>query len=345
MPDYQQLAGKPTALAPRPTGPPGHQPNGHRPNARVASPPLVMMMLMMMVMMVVMMIMMMITMMMVYTSQPPLKTVKGFGRFKAKLADILTEKNSLQLATFFHYPPAKIDLLKQNKDSRNHLMIRYMEERGEITETDITTLLHALKVLNLHVIKKRVQSLFELHTGKLCTGDDQSMQQPEDTMATNVKYVDETAKKNNSTALNFGKLDLGPKGYMTADGTSLRLESFRSADKDNIFLANGKSVPVMPALEELQIKTNKGTELNQDQVLGLLSYARHCQRLKKLSFIDCLLPLYLSVGSLSPFTKLRNIQVSWTPTEHGFHLDFSRGRWVSNSKEATTLEVSRFTLS
>ncbi|PIK37071.1 hypothetical protein BSL78_26099 [Apostichopus japonicus] len=186
----------------------------------------------------------------------------GFGSFKAELADILTEDIILQLAIYFNYPPVRIDLLKKDV-GRNYLMIQYMEERGQITATNITTLLRALKARKLRGIQKSVQTLFELHTGKRCTGDDQSMQQPED--------------------LNFGKLDLGPKEYLTTDGTSLGLESFRSADKNNIILANGKSVPVLPALEELQIKTNKETQFNQDQVVGLLSYAVQCQRLKKLS--------------------------------------------------------------
>ncbi|PIK44795.1 hypothetical protein BSL78_18338, partial [Apostichopus japonicus] len=248
------------------------------------------------------------------------KNSTGFGSFKAKLADILTEENILHLATLLNYPPAKIDLL-QNKDSRNYRMVQYMEERGEITETDITTLLRALKAGNLHGIQKKVQTMFELHTGKRCTGDDQSMQQPED--------------------LNFGKLDLGSKESFTSDFTSLGIASFSSADQHNITLENGKLVPVSSTLEELQIKTNKGKEFTQDQVIGLLSFSKQCKRLKKLSFIDCLLPLSLLVGSLSPITKLRNIQVSWTPVEHGitFHLDSSRGKWVSNSKEATALET------
>ncbi|XP_071822175.1 uncharacterized protein [Apostichopus japonicus] len=121
--------------------------------------------------------------------------------------------------------------------------------------------------------------------------------------------------------------------------TFLGLASFSSADQHNIILENGNHVPVLSALEELQIHTNKGEELTQDQVIGLFSFALKCKRLKKLSFIDCLLPLSLLVGSLSPLTKLRDIEVSWTPTEHGFHLDSSRGKWVSNSKEATTLET------
>ncbi|PIK34870.1 hypothetical protein BSL78_28302 [Apostichopus japonicus] len=246
-------------------------------------------------------------------------TSKGFGRFKAALSDNLTEDIILQLATYFDYPPAQIDLL-QNKDSRNHLMVRYMEERGQISKTDITTLLRALKARKLHGIHERVQELFELHTGKQCTSDDQSMLQPED--------------------LNFGKLDLRPKQSFPPDHTRRKLESFTSADRQNIILENGKIVPVLPALEELQIKTNKGKEFSQEQVIGLFCYAEQCQRLKKVSFIDCVLPLSLPVGSLSPLTKLHDIEVSWKPSKPDLHLDSSRGKWVLNSKEGVTLEVS-----
>ncbi|XP_071851771.1 uncharacterized protein [Apostichopus japonicus] len=150
---------------------------------------------------------------------------------------------------------------------------------------------------------------------------------------------DKQVNDENKADLNVGKLDLGSKESFTSDIAILGLKSFSSADQHNITLENGKRVPVSSTLEEIQIKTNNGKEFTQDQVIGLLSFAQRCQRLRKLSFIDCLLPLSLLVGSLSPITKLRNIQVTWTPTEHGFHLDSSRGKWVSNSKEAITLET------
>ncbi|PIK46564.1 hypothetical protein BSL78_16573 [Apostichopus japonicus] len=172
----------------------------------------------------------------------PATEKKGFGSFKAELADILTEDIMSQLAIYFNYPPVKYDLLKKDV-GRNYLMVHYMEERGQITETDITTLLHALEARKLNGIQKRVQTLFELHTGKRCTGDDQSMQQPED--------------------LNFGGLDLGPKGSLTSDIkiTSLRLASVSSADQSNITLENEDSVPVLSTLEELQIKRTREKNL------------------------------------------------------------------------------------
>ncbi|PIK46099.1 hypothetical protein BSL78_17038 [Apostichopus japonicus] len=152
-------------------------------------------------------------------------------------------------------------------------MVQYMEERGQITETDITTLLRALKVRKLHGIQKNVETMFELHTGKRCTGDNQSMQQPEG----------KCMILKNTSDLNFGKLDLGPKGSLTSDFTILGLASFSSADQHNITLENGKLVPVSSTLEELQIKTNNGKEFTQDQVIGILLFAQQCKRLKKLS--------------------------------------------------------------
>ncbi|PIK44825.1 hypothetical protein BSL78_18304 [Apostichopus japonicus] len=185
----------------------------------------------------------------------------GFGSFKAELADILTEDIISQLALYFNYPPVKYDLLKKDV-GRNYLMVHYMEERGEITETDITSLLRALKARKLHGKQKCVQTLFESHTGKRCTGDDQSIQQLED---------------------QTGNLDLGSKGSSTSDRTSLVLESFSSADRQNIILENGDRLPVSSTLEELQIRTNKGKEFTQKQVIGLLSYGTQCRRLLNLS--------------------------------------------------------------
>ncbi|XP_071852807.1 uncharacterized protein [Apostichopus japonicus] len=120
--------------------------------------------------------------------------------------------------------------------------------------------------------------------------------------------------------------------------TSLMLKSFSSADKNHLILESRNRVPLLPTLKELQIKTNFGKEFTQDQVIGIFCYAKQCQQLKKVSFIDCLLPLSLAVGSLSPLTKLHDIEVSWKPSKPDFHLDSSKGKWVLNSMEGITLE-------
>ncbi|XP_071852834.1 uncharacterized protein [Apostichopus japonicus] len=157
-------------------------------------------------------------------------------------------------------------------------------------------------------------------------------------MATNFKHVVETAKKKNSTD-QTGNLDLGSKGSSTSDLTSLVLESFNSADRQSIILENGDRLPVSSTLEELHIRTNKGKEFTQEQVIGLLSYGTQCRRLHKLSFMDCLLPLSFPSDSLSSIPRLLSIEVQWKPSELGLHLDCIRGKWISNSKEATALET------
>ncbi|PIK35246.1 hypothetical protein BSL78_27929 [Apostichopus japonicus] len=121
--------------------------------------------------------------------------------------------------------------------------------------------------------------------------------------------------------------------------SSLMLKSFSSADENHLILESRNRVPLLPNLKDLQIKTNFGKELTQDHVIGILCYANKCQRLKKVSFIDCVLPLSLPVGSLSPLTKLHGIEVSWKPSEPDLHLDSSRGKWVLNSEEGITLET------
>lgn len=65
--------------------------------------------------------------------------------------------------------------------------------------------------------------------------------------------------------------------------TRLVLESFSSANRQNIILENGDRLPVSSTLEELQIRTSKGKEFTQEQVIGLISYGTQCRRLKNLS--------------------------------------------------------------
>ncbi|XP_071851043.1 uncharacterized protein [Apostichopus japonicus] len=101
------------------------------------------------------------------------QTVDGFGSFKVALADVLTVTTVLQLATFFEYPPVIIEELG-TAVSAGLLMIRYMEERGQIKPTNILTLLSALKKMCLSGTEERVKKLYEEHTGRLCSSDGQS---------------------------------------------------------------------------------------------------------------------------------------------------------------------------
>ncbi|PIK37063.1 hypothetical protein BSL78_26109, partial [Apostichopus japonicus] len=106
------------------------------------------------------------------------KTVNGFGRFKVALADVLTVAVTLQLATFFEYPPVIIEELGTAANA-GLLMILYMEERGQIKPTSIMELVFALKKMCLSGIETRVRKLYEEHTGIICPSDDQFKAQEE----------------------------------------------------------------------------------------------------------------------------------------------------------------------
>ncbi|XP_071820677.1 uncharacterized protein [Apostichopus japonicus] len=130
----------------------------------------------------------------------------GFGSFKVALATLLTVKIVLDLATFFEYPPVVIEELS-NAASAGLLMIRYMEERGQIEPTSIVTLLCALKKMCLSGIEMRVRKLYEEHTGRLCSSDDQSKAQLEGKKNDLIKYSKIAYRKQYETAKPFPSMN------------------------------------------------------------------------------------------------------------------------------------------
>ncbi|XP_071831550.1 uncharacterized protein [Apostichopus japonicus] len=130
------------------------------------------------------------------------KAVNGFGSFKVALATVLTVKIVLDLGTFFEYPPVVIEELS-NAASAGLLMIRYMEERGQIEPTSIMTLLCALKKMCLFGIEMRVRKLYEEHTGRLCSSDDHSKAQLEGKKNDLIKYAKTAYRKHYETAKPF----------------------------------------------------------------------------------------------------------------------------------------------
>ncbi|PIK37702.1 hypothetical protein BSL78_25464 [Apostichopus japonicus] len=118
----------------------------------------------------------------------------------------------------------------------------------------------------------------------------------------------------------------------------LVLDTFREADQRSITLENGNYVPVLSTLEEMQIRTEKRIEFTQEQVVGLLFYAQQCPKLKKILFIDCLVPLCFPKDSLWP-CESDSLKVLWKPREHEFDLNFTRNRWTLVSKDYLTLET------
>ncbi|XP_071831622.1 NLR family CARD domain-containing protein 4-like [Apostichopus japonicus] len=134
------------------------------------------------------------------------KGVNGFGSFKVALATVLTVKIVLDLATFFEYPPVVIEELS-NAASAGLLMIRYMEERGQIEPTSIMTLLCALKKMCLSGIEMRVRKLYEEHTGRLCSSDDHSKAQLEGKKNDLIKYAKTAYRKQYETAKPFPSMN------------------------------------------------------------------------------------------------------------------------------------------
>ncbi|XP_071851008.1 uncharacterized protein [Apostichopus japonicus] len=117
----------------------------------------------------------------------------------------------------------------------------------------------------------------------------------------------------------------------------LVLDTFREAEQHSITLENGNHVPALSTLEEIQIRTETKIEFTQEQVIGLLCYAQTCQKLKKISFIDCLVPLCFPNDSLWPCASDK-LRVLWKPGEQELDLNFTRGRWMVESQEYLTLE-------
>ncbi|XP_071831694.1 uncharacterized protein [Apostichopus japonicus] len=127
------------------------------------------------------------------------KAVNGFGSFKVALATVLTVKIVLDLATFFEYPPVVIEELSNATASAGLIMIRYMEERGQIEPTSIMTLLCALKKMCLFGIEMRVRKLYE----ELCSSDDHSKAQLEGRKNDLIKYAKTAYRKHYETAKPF----------------------------------------------------------------------------------------------------------------------------------------------
>ncbi|XP_071851010.1 uncharacterized protein [Apostichopus japonicus] len=120
--------------------------------------------------------------------------------------------------------------------------------------------------------------------------------------------------------------------------TCLVLDTFREAEQHSITLENGNHVPALSTLEEIQIRTEKRIEFTREQVVGLLCYAQKCQKLRKISFIDCLVPLCFPNDSLWP-CESETLRVLWKPGEQELELNFTRGRWMVESQECLTLET------
>ncbi|KAJ8050541.1 NLR family CARD domain-containing protein 4 [Holothuria leucospilota] len=69
---------------------------------------------------------------------------EGYAQFCVTVASLLTRSCTQQLATWFGYAPAYIERIKCS-DNPSIILVQFMNERGEISPTDITKLTEALK--------------------------------------------------------------------------------------------------------------------------------------------------------------------------------------------------------
>ncbi|XP_071851097.1 uncharacterized protein [Apostichopus japonicus] len=107
--------------------------------------------------------------------------------------------------------------------------------------------------------------------------------------------------------------------------------SFINIDDDgNIILSSGLSLPIITSIENMNIQTEKGREMNKHEVNGILNYVQHSQRFKVLQFSDCLLPPYTSMHGLVNLIS-KNVKVLWGTcgSSEGYYiLNLQSGRWM-----------------
>ncbi|KAJ8049890.1 NLR family CARD domain-containing protein 4 [Holothuria leucospilota] len=90
------------------------------------------------------------------------QTDNSYGKFLVKLAELLTLRIVLGLATYFEFPEARYDQL-QRADYPGQLLVNNMQERGLISFNDISPLLKALEDLRLLGVMNDALSLFKTH--------------------------------------------------------------------------------------------------------------------------------------------------------------------------------------
>ncbi|KAJ8048159.1 NLR family CARD domain-containing protein 4 [Holothuria leucospilota] len=85
----------------------------------------------------------------------------GYGQFCVVLQSLLNRSQSETLATWFGYPPAKIDSIKIS-DNPSTVLVQLMDARGEISPTDISRLINALEshTISLHGVARKIKEAF-----------------------------------------------------------------------------------------------------------------------------------------------------------------------------------------
>ncbi|KAJ8043046.1 NLR family CARD domain-containing protein 4 [Holothuria leucospilota] len=95
------------------------------------------------------------------TSSQTQSQKEGYGQFCVTLESLLTRSHTEQLATWFGYAPAGIDKINSS-DNPSRILVQVMDERGEISPTDISKLTEALRhnTIGLAGVAVKVEEAF-----------------------------------------------------------------------------------------------------------------------------------------------------------------------------------------
>ncbi|KAJ8019184.1 hypothetical protein HOLleu_42400 [Holothuria leucospilota] len=85
---------------------------------------------------------------------------KGFGRFIVDIASFFTLAIALQLATVYSLPTADVDRISRHVD-HGWMLLETLKQKGEITPTDISSLIDALDHIGRHGIVAAVKESFK----------------------------------------------------------------------------------------------------------------------------------------------------------------------------------------
>ncbi|XP_071850807.1 uncharacterized protein [Apostichopus japonicus] len=118
------------------------------------------------------------------------------------------------------------------------------------------------------------------------------------------------------------------------------LQSFSRADAGNIILCSGLQLSCPVSLKKISIYTyEEGRELTETEVVGILMFAQHSQRLEELLFSFCLLPQSIAAKDIPSIMNSRKVKVTWLPYDSGkiYDLNLESGRWMYHDR---TLDVT-----
>lgn len=94
---------------------------------------------------------------------------EGFGKFCLAVEGFLTRSQAVTLATWLDYQPAKVDLIQNSEcDPPSRCFVQSMVERGEISPSDISTLIGALEsdTVQLKGVATKVKEAFHNYVGQ-----------------------------------------------------------------------------------------------------------------------------------------------------------------------------------